>query len=366
MKQRIAARPTRAPGRGPLPRNATKRVRIIKKVRIAGGVWKFISLDRIRGRYVWDSRTGYYFLEWWEGRRRRRELAGQTSSQAFEAQRRKRNELIGELVAGGKQLKPAEESGNATRIGDAISLFSDHVKAHSPAKPATAERYRRVLLQFDRILGKKKYVEAVSRADIDDYKLARSREVIEERSRSVSPATINFEMNVLRAFFYYLIHERGIQMENSCARFKALRAEKERLKRRPPTYIQEELDKLFSACNSEDRAMFATLLLTGFRKQEVANLTWEDINLKKGLIRIRAKGDFAPKDYEAGAPLADPVASTQVLNHLAASRRLQDVFASTSCSLPEEFITVTEMVSLSTSMPICFVLSVQGAPLCKG
>jgi hypothetical protein len=30
-------------------RVAKKRVRIIKKVRIAGGLWKFISLDRIRG-----------------------------------------------------------------------------------------------------------------------------------------------------------------------------------------------------------------------------------------------------------------------------------------------------------------------------
>ena len=54
-------------------------------------------------RYAWDNRPGYYFVEWWEGRKRRRQLAGQTPSEAMEAQRRKRNELVGESVMGGKK-----------------------------------------------------------------------------------------------------------------------------------------------------------------------------------------------------------------------------------------------------------------------
>jgi hypothetical protein len=65
---------------------------------LVDGGWKFISLDRAGSRYVWDSRPGYYFVEWWEGPSRRRERAGDTPSQALEAQRRKRNELFGELV----------------------------------------------------------------------------------------------------------------------------------------------------------------------------------------------------------------------------------------------------------------------------
>ena len=77
----------------PHSRTAKKRVRIIKKVRVGAGVWKFISLDRIGGRYVWDKQPGHYFLEWWEGRKRRRELAGETPNQTLEAQRRKTNEL---------------------------------------------------------------------------------------------------------------------------------------------------------------------------------------------------------------------------------------------------------------------------------
>ena len=48
-------------------------------------------------------------------------------------------------------------------------------------------------------------------------------------------------------------------------------------------------------------------------------------------------------DDTAGAPLAYPVAPAQVLNHLAASRRLQNFFANTSCSI------VLSSVSSATS-----------------
>jgi len=53
-----------------------KRVRIVKKIRDANGVWEFVSMKRAGDRYVWDDRPGYYFLDWREGRKRRRQLAG--------------------------------------------------------------------------------------------------------------------------------------------------------------------------------------------------------------------------------------------------------------------------------------------------
>lgn len=87
-------------------------------------------------------------------------------------------------------------------------------------------------------------------------------------------------------------------MENPCARYKPLRDEKERLKRRPPTYSQQDLDKIFAKCDDTERAMFASLLLTGLRKDELINLTWNDLDLKRGTLRLTAKEDFVPKDYE--------------------------------------------------------------------
>lgn len=52
-----------------------KRVRIIKKIRSKPGIWQFISMRKIGNRYVWDKRPGYFFVEWWEGKKQKRALA---------------------------------------------------------------------------------------------------------------------------------------------------------------------------------------------------------------------------------------------------------------------------------------------------
>ncbi len=279
---------------------ARKRIRIIKKVRLAGGVWKFISLDRVGDRYVWDKRPGCYFLEWWEGRKRKRERAGITPNEALEAQRRKQHELVGELIAAGKAPPPSPDEGSATPIANAVELFLGHVKAHSPDKPLTEKRYRQVLDHFERILGKKKYVEAITRSDIDDYKIKRTQDNGDEDKKPAKARTVNFEVSTLRTFFYYLVNERGIRMQNPCARFKPLKDEKEKARRKPPTYTQDELNRLFGKCDGFEKAAFATLLLTGLREQELCFLTWKDVDLKKETIRVTGAGKegFSPKDYE--------------------------------------------------------------------
>ena len=157
-----------------------------------------------------------------------------------------------------------------------------------------------MLSHFERLIGKKKYIEAVSRLDIDDYKIARSKESKGKGkvTTRVAASTINFEVTVLRSFFYYLIRERGIKIENPCAHFKMLRAAKERLKSKPQTYTQDEINRLLAACNAASHAMYATLLLTGFRKEELAYLSWDDVDFHLGMIRISAKENFIPKDYE--------------------------------------------------------------------
>lgn len=277
-----------------------KRIRIIKKVRVTGGLWKFISLDRIGKRYVWDKQPGYYFLEWWEGRKRCREKAGVTPSEALESQRRKRHELVGELIVRGKSFPAQPKENTATPIADATRIFIEHVKTHSPDKPLTVRRYKQVLDHFDRLIGKKKkYIEAITRADIDDYKIERSEEP-NGRKRTVAPRTVNFEVSALRTFFYYLINERALLMDNPCARFKPLKDERERARRKPPTYTQSELDKLFASATPFEKSVYGMLLLTGLREQELCYLTWNDVDLKREILRVTGEGkqEFSPKDYE--------------------------------------------------------------------
>jgi len=282
-----------------------KSVRIIKKVHDEDGQWRFISLQHAGARYVWDKRPGHYFVEWWEGKQRKRESAGITPSEATEAQRRKRNELIGALVTGnGTREVPQKEEAPLTLLSDAVSLFLDHVRVHSPDKPRTVRRYSNALDHVKRILGRKIFVEAITRPDIDDYKAIRSGESSDQHpDRRIAPRTINYEIAVLRTFFYFLISERNLPIPNPCAKFKPLKDPKVKAKRRPPTYQQDELNRLFAVCNPFEKTAFATLLLTGFREEELCFLTWADVDLRDpGNATLRVSGEgkagFSPKDYE--------------------------------------------------------------------
>jgi integrase len=283
---------------------AKKSVRVIKKIRESSGVWRFVSLRRAGTRYAWDDRPGNYFVEWWEGSKRRRELAGKTPSDALEAQRRKRNELAGEQILGGKPEKTPTAEAPLTPLTDAIQMFLQHVRVHSPDKPRTAQRYTAVLDHAKRILGRKLFVEAIARPDIDDYKTARSAECSEQHpNRRITPRTINYEVAVLRTFFYFLIRERNLPITNPCANFKELKDPRAKAKRRPPTYKQEELDQIFEKCDEGERAIFSTLLLTGLREEELCYLTWADVELRdldNSGIRVSGEGKqgFSPKDYE--------------------------------------------------------------------
>src|SRR6266852_7728941 len=92
-------------------------------------------------------------------------------------------------------------------------------------------------------------------------------------------------------------------MENPCARFKPLKDQKAKARRKPPTYKQPELDKIFSKCNETEKTIFATLLLTGLRDQELCFLAWRDVDVKNSKnAAIKVSGDgkegFSPKDYE--------------------------------------------------------------------
>ena len=95
-----------------------KRVRIIKKIRESSGVCRFISLQKNRNRYLWDKRPGFYFLEWWEGKKRKRQAAGQRPTEAIEAPRRQRNELVGELITQGRDLPRTDQEDTARKRRD--------------------------------------------------------------------------------------------------------------------------------------------------------------------------------------------------------------------------------------------------------
>ncbi len=136
---------------------------------------------------------------------------------------------------------------------------------------------------------------------MDDFKTQRSTEKSQQHARIITPRTINFEVSVLRTFFYFLANERGLKLENPCARFKPLKDPSAKARKKPPTYTQEETSRLLVGCADPlERTIFATLLLTGLREQELYYLSSTDVDPKKSTIKVTPKPNegFSPKDYE--------------------------------------------------------------------
>ena len=68
----------------------------------------------------------------------------------------------------------------------------------------------------------------------------------------------------------------------------------------PEVYEKEELEKLFAACDADERLWYEFFLMTGMREQEVMHTCWTDVNLTSHTVRVSHKPDrgWTPKAYK--------------------------------------------------------------------
>jgi integrase len=64
-------------------------------------------------------------------------------------------------------------------------------------------------------------------------------------------------------------------------------------------FNDDELKAFFLHCDAYHFAIFKTYLMTGLRKQELENLTWDDVDFTAGIVRVTPKKDWQPKTWEA-------------------------------------------------------------------
>ena len=62
-----------------------------------------------------------------------------------------------------------------------------------------------------------------------------------------------------------------------------------------PTFDDEQLEQILLLARPPYHALFLLLAETGLRIGEARWLSWDDVDLKKGVIHVRAKDDWRPK-----------------------------------------------------------------------
>jgi site-specific recombinase XerD len=102
--------------------------------------------------------------------------------------------------------------------------------------------------------------------------------------RVLKPKTINSHLDAIRGFYEYLHREEDVPIVNPVKRGYALRLSKPL----PKHLKDEEVEQFLEAIKGfRDRAMFMLMLRSGLRVEEVANLTLESIDLKRGNILVQ-------------------------------------------------------------------------------
>lgn len=104
------------------------------------------------------------------------------------------------------------------------------------------------------------------------------------RRRRLKPKTINCHLERIRQFYVYLRYEEQVASANPVKDGYSLRMPKPL----PKSLREEQLETLFSlVSNKRDRAMFMLMLRSGLRVEEVANLSFAVMDLKRRVIYLR-------------------------------------------------------------------------------
>ena len=258
------------------------RVNIIKQIK-DNKRWKIVSIPRDRkGHYNWKNLPdGRYFIEWYEAGKRRRQAAGATVSQAKETARRKGHDLEGRALGIARNSNNDQES---LRIPLHIAVKRYLSLIEGLRKPGTLVKYQSVLKRFLEFFSEETTAQSISVDDLNEFV------VFLKKDEGLGNNSV-IDNIIVVAQFLKKQGRPGLMREIDLP---------QKIIKLPREYSDEELKGFFSSCNSWERALFSTFLLTGFRSQEMSYLFWDDINFKLNTIQVRAKPDlgFYPKHWE--------------------------------------------------------------------
>lgn len=262
---------------------------------------------------------GCYYIEWSEGTRRIRLSVGKDSAVALRKMEQKTAELKGIAVVNDGSIS----------LADAVQDFLDETKLTK--KPKTLAAYSTALSYFTESCHKLNVTDITRRDLLEFSAFLRDEKKQSPRSCWNKFATV---MSFLKAN-----KVRDLVGKNDWPRF----TEEE-----PEIYEQDELEKLFAACDEDERLWYEFFLMTGMREQEVMYTYWSDVNLTARTVRVSHKPDrgWTPKAYkEREIPIPSKLAKSLKTWKAKAAKDCSLVFPTAGCNPKLDFLDCLKAVA---------------------
>ncbi len=172
---------------------------------------------------------------------------------------------------------------------DWVLAFLEYLKVEKTSSEHTLSNYELDLRQWLRYLNRK----AAERPDVErftDLKLLRG--FLAEEMKKYERSTVGRRLSVIKGFLKFLYREGHI--DRNLAKLITLPRPHVKL---PHVMKPEEVKTLIENTPAEtllqkrSKAMMELLYSTGMRISELVQLTYGDVDLRQGLVRVRGKGD---------------------------------------------------------------------------
>lgn len=267
----------------------------LKKYLKIDGKWQFVPVLKIAADGKPDpsvvlidgepvkGTSGTFYIEWREHGKRVQQPVGTTPREAKDAWSNKVEELDPDTPATEDDTTPLPIE--HLSIKDACDSYLKGIRATKAE--STYDAYRADLEWFQKHITRSR-VGHVTRNDIL-HLLGKGREE-DTNGKRLSQASINRRV---------LVGMMALRDAGATVQLK---------KRDWPkvdeteitTYTQEEITAFLKACTADERLIFETYLVTGFRNREVATLTWDSIDWQRRTIGVKARPryKFKPKSHE--------------------------------------------------------------------